>query len=348
MDLRRILPRANARGELQDSWQSENVFLSEAIRDRLPLNLSLSSSDCYASASGKAESFGENSWIMKNILLQFLQSLLIGTVTSLLIVLLGIKSLKDYLKGLELKREYGILKNFWSTAQTDRTYTLIFGSEEGEQSAFEVEPRVGYSQAFGIAEITRLLEGLHERRANIVPLLLSRDDPFPKTAFDTNVLLFGGERVLSRFRQFSIDLGVPFYQHTLELDRRSFTRSDNNSVVEKLTSQVDYEKKKIHRDFGTVTRIINPLNGKLLFLFNANYSAGLLGAILATTRKESFQHQSFDQTKTAQQAVVEVPSIQDNLITREHPIVMRNWIQFQVTTDQVSKALERASAQLKK
>ena len=281
---------------------------------------------------------------MEKFLVQLIESFLIGIASSALVVFLGIQSLKDYMRRSELNREYGNLKSFWSTGQTDGTYTLIFGSEEGEETEFEVEPRVGYSQAFGIAEITRLLETLHERRTTINTVLLSRNDPFPKAAFNTNVLLFGGELVLSRFRQFCLDLGVPFYQHSLQPDRRSFTRLDSGSVVEELISQVNYKEKKIHRDIGTVTRIINPLNGKLLFLFNANYSAGLLGAILATTKKENFQNQFFDQTKVAQQAVVEVPSIQDNLISRDHPVVMRNWIQFQVTAEQVSKALEKAAA----
>jgi len=281
---------------------------------------------------------------MGDLLVQIIIALVTGAASSALVVFLGIKSLKDYMKNNEIKREYGNLMSFWSAGEVGGTYTLIFGSEPGNAAEFEVEPRVGYSQAFGIAEITRLLETLHEGRATIQTVLLSKNDPLPKAAFNNHVLLFGGELVLSRFRQFCLDLGVPFYQHNLKLDRRSFTRLYNASVVEELTSQVKYGENKLFCDIGTVTRIINPLNGKLLFLFNGNYSAGLLGAILATTRKENFQYQSYDRTKPAQQAVVEVPNIQDNLIAREHPIIMRGWIQFQITAPQVTKGLDKASA----
>lgn len=280
---------------------------------------------------------------MKEVIFRILEEFIIGLASGALVVFLGVRSVKDYLRSSELKREYGNLKSFWSVESSGVAYSLIFGSEGGDEAAFEVEPRVGYSQAFGVAEITRLLERVHEGRATINTFLLSKDEPFPDAAFNSNVLLFGGELVLSRFRQFCLDLGVPFYQHRLELNHRSFTRLYEGSVVEELVSQVDFKGKKINRDIGTVTRIINPLNGKLLFLFNANYSAGLLGAILATTNKDHFQYQSFDPATVAQQAVVEVPSIRDNLITREHPVHMRSWIQFQVTAEQLAKAVDKVS-----
>ena len=77
-------------------------------------------------------------------------------------------------------------------------------------------------------------------------------------------------------------------------------------------------KARLESDIGTIARIVNPLNNKLIIIFNANHSAGLLGSILYTTRRSVADHWSNE--CEARQVVVEVENVENNLIGRDHPV----------------------------
>jgi hypothetical protein len=274
---------------------------------------------------------------------QIFLPLVLGIASSAIAVFVGVENIKSYIKKSELRKLYGVLRSFWATRQNDTRYYIVFGCEPGIEEDFEPEPRIGYSQSFGVSEISRLLETLFGEKSNLEIVLLNRDDPFPKNIFNSNVIIVGGELVLKRFRQFNLDLNVPYYQHELKLNERTFTRKVDGDVHETINSLIDWSEKRIKKDIGTITRIINPINGKLIFLFNANYSAGLLGAILAATQKELFPVSTFDSGVEAQQLVVEVPNIQHNMITRQHKVFCRNWIPFNVDTKQIQSAITNAT-----
>jgi len=283
--------------------------------------------------------------IMNFFLTQILLPFVISLLASAIVVIFGIRSLRDYIDDRVLQEQYGQLKEFWWSEGAGKRYVLIAGSEAGDEHSFEVEPRIGYSQSHSLTEVTHVIEAVHNSQASIESLLLARDGVIPSEIFiNANVIIFGGELVLEKFRQLSLDLEVPFYQHNLDLQQRNLTRLGHGRVIEELQSHVDFASRRILSDFGTATRILNPSNGKLIFLFNANYSVGLLASVLATTQPGNFPSGSFNKSTLAQQLVVEVSNPdRNNLISKQHPIIPRNWITFTITGDQIREAIERAS-----
>jgi hypothetical protein len=79
-----------------------------------------------------------------------------GVISSALVVFLGVRSLKEYIDRREREREIGGLAEFWKTGEPKRTFYIVCGTEEPSHPS-EVEPRLGYAEAFGIRAVPDIL-----------------------------------------------------------------------------------------------------------------------------------------------------------------------------------------------
>ncbi len=260
----------------------------------------------------------------------------VGILSGLSVVALGVRSIKEYLREAEWKRSTGDLARFWIGPGKSKTFNLLFGVEKGRDG--EVEPRFGYAQAYGLSEIASCLDLVLAGKGNLNLKSMRVGDSVANEVFTQNAVILGGEMSMAWFGRFSRRLEVPFYQYHLDAHSRQLETHPSISPGERVASCVEGDS--LLADVGTVTRFINPINGNLIILFNGNYGAGLLGAILSTTRKENFHRDGFVSSDRAQQLVVKVSPIIGNIIDRDHSVqAIRNWIQFRVGDAELRAAL---------
>jgi len=253
--------------------------------------------------------------------------LVVNLVSSVVIVLLGVRSIKDYIRDVDRKRSVGMLTQFWSTSRGSNVFNLVFGAEwYGRQG--EIEPRFGYAQAYGVSEVIDCLEAVFEGKAVVHLVVLKKDDPIPTHLFEENIVIFGGAASISQFEAISRALEVPYYQYSFDHSNRSMETAPARTPKEIIASTV--ENGELVADIGTVTRLVNPTNRRLVILFNGNYGAGLLGGVIAVTRNGP-SIQDMQQAATAQQLVVKVSDIVNNIIDQTHTVEpVRPWLAFDV------------------
>jgi hypothetical protein len=98
-----------------------------------------------------------------------------------------------------------------------------------------------------------------------------------------------------------------------------------------------------------VTRLVNPENGKLIILFDGNYAAGLLAAVLVATSNARLADTRFTSYLRpdikAMQIVVQVRGIIENMITLPEPDMtnVTPWTPFVVDRVVLSTALNAIS-----
>jgi len=271
-------------------------------------------------------------------LIDFVESTASGLISGAVVVFFGVKSLRDYLEARGLKRAVDTLGRFW---RAPGRYAIVFGVQD-RSDRLSFSPRVGYAQAFGVSEITRAIEQVNPR-ADIRLMPVKTGAAIPRQAFEDNIILIGGELVLPAIRSVSLALTVPFYQHDMGETPRCISRFDTRGhVTDKLFSTQGQEPGVLLSDIGTICRIVNPLNKRLIILFNANHSAGLLGAMLFTCRPEEMARLELSPTSNGLQVVVEVANLENNLIGRDHPVSRVRSSDFQVDASDAVNAVNSA------
>ncbi len=264
----------------------------------------------------------------------FVWSVVAGLLSSAVVVFVGVKRLQDYIADVTSRRVATVLARFWCSPRRSSNYAVVFGVQARENGRFSLSPRIGYAQAYAVSEVTNALRVI-DPRSDVRLYPVKMGDKVPKTVFDENVVFIGGEIALPCFRDVNLKLGVPFYQHEmLERDRAISRLGPDGRVAQVFYSQTDKAGDALIRDVGTVVRIENPINRKLIVLYNANHSAGLLGAIFLTCRHEALSESSMS-SAPAQQIVIEVDQIRDNLIDRDHPLTFQRWTAFEVQASDV-------------
>ena len=276
---------------------------------------------------------------MMDIMNVILIPLIVGLLTDALVFLVGVNSIKKYLSDIELKRQIGDLKLFWGSNRSKKFY-ILYGIENPIDES-ELEPRIGYAEAYGLSEITKVIETIYGKDAAVVLVPYRPNDKFDPALFNDNVIIFGGEGSLRNFGVLCRSLEVPYYQYQLDLMQREFQRLRNGKIVEHFSSVV--ENGQLVSDIGTIVRIQNPLTGNLIILYNGNYGAGFLGAILVTTHKDNFSKTNFDKKAIAQELVCEVPYISQLISQSQHVMVVRDWFEFDVTLDKINSAIRSMS-----
>ncbi len=118
----------------------------------------------------------------------------ISLLTGILVVILGFRSIQQYIQDFKIKQEIGQLKQFWSTGDNQvagqPTYNIIFGVEPARDEN-EVEPRIGYTHVYGVFEVKTILEKLYEDNVIINLNPIQKDQSFQHDFFDNHVIIFG-------------------------------------------------------------------------------------------------------------------------------------------------------------
>lgn len=278
---------------------------------------------------------------MEKVLLDFFTNLTISIITSVITIFLGVNSIKEFIRERDKKKEIGELKTFWSNGKVNETYHIFFGTEQASDIT-EVEPRLGYSEAFGISQVSQALNSIYDKNVIVKLHDTSLNEKLNKECFNENVIIFGSELSISAFGDFCRTINVPYHQYSTETTRRTFTRLNGETSSEVLYSIVDVDSKKIINDIGSVVRIFNNYNKKLIILFNGNYAAGLLSSILSVTNKDLFfNSKTFDKRASAQQLVVSTSNIK-GVMQIDHPVkVLRDWESFDITSEQLNNAISK-------
>jgi hypothetical protein len=262
-----------------------------------------------------------------------------GLVSSLVIVLFGVRSIKDFIATRERAQVVGGLEPFWKTASHHSVFRIVCGYEK-PSDPHEVEPRLPYSESYGILAISDVLKTIFGQSVRIKLSLLSVDESLQEPFLDDNLVIFGSQFSLDCFGKLSRALGVPYHQHRFDLDLRSFQRVVDGIETEVLFSVIDGTR-KLKYDIGSVTRLLNPKNGHLVVLLNGNYAAGMKAAVASVTSPRLYSESQFDAAAFAQQAVVGVQAVQDSFLDPDQPIeIVRPWIPFPLTAQQFTRAFE--------
>jgi hypothetical protein len=268
----------------------------------------------------------------KNLLLPFIVSI----IASMIAVFFGIKNLKTYINEVKLKK----LSVFWSnTKNSNEIYNILYTIKYPNGTS----PYVGYAQAKGLQLITETLKNIFGQNVIINTISIEKDDPIDYNYYKNNLIIFGGEYSLKVFGLISKLLEVPFYQYDIDPEKRIISNIDRSVSF----SSVIDKNKDISKDFGTIVRLINPNNGKVIILFNGNYGAGLLASILMVTNIGNFNKTNFNNELKFQELVCEVGSITNNLIQEDHNIEVRgdNWINFSPKND-FKKIIDESSKKI--
>ena len=219
-------------------------------------------------------------YFINNLIVPFI----IGLASSAVVVLFGVRSIKDHMRETERRRLIGKLEKFWKSQSDSKTFNIVFAAEWSGRE-HETEPRFGYAQAYGVSEIINCLNLVFGIHAVPKLVVVTEEDSLDPRLFDDNVVMLGGEYSIRKYGEISRAIDVPYYQFELcPKDRKMSTAKWC------ISKEVIFSKTlngHLITDIGTVTRIRNPKNNNLIILFNGNYGAGLLGSILSVTANRS-------------------------------------------------------------
>lgn len=279
-----------------------------------------------------AAGFTTMHYFFLNIVVPFL----IGCASSALVIVLGLKNLRDYIDARERAKTIGSLEKFWATRNHHMVFHIVYGAARKKMDN-EFEPLLSYSITYGVSEIVDCVHLVFGGKAVIRHVIVPKDGKIDTKLFDDNVIILGGELSVSQFGDISRAICVPYYQYDLHITDRKFTTHSSITPKEQIVS--DFKDGNLVTDIGTVTRLINPRNGNLLILFNGNYGAGLLGSILSVTRNQSHLSE-VESDAPAQQLIICVPNIADNMIDSDHAVKnIRPWTRFNLQQTDLHQVL---------
>jgi hypothetical protein len=258
----------------------------------------------------------------------------------------GIKGMRGWIQKMT-----PLTTSFWRSGKQKKGWSIIFGTEKASDRN-EIEPRLGYGEAFGISEFVNVFRLLGIKNSEYALCPLMKQDPLKTDFFEgeSDLIIMGGELTLTHFQTLNIGLGVPYYQFDLNARERVFSSKMPEYIDKSFTSECSAKGDLLQVDYGTITRIMNPRTGRLIILFNGNYSAGLLGAILYVTREEWLSRSRFDKRAPNQQIVVRVDGIQHNLIDTGHEslVAETQWIPFDMKPDVFVKTARKCCGPVKR
>jgi hypothetical protein len=268
----------------------------------------------------------------------------VGVASSALVALMGFPSVRQSIEARQRKRNVRQLVAFWGAESA--SWTIVCGCEDASVEE-EPEPRVGYAEAYSIAEIKRVLQTIHGDRTIAIHLsLLKERERIPRELFRDNVVVTGGVRSLEQFGVLCRLLRLPFQSTDDALYDRTFGRLEDDRIGSPIfASQVDKDEQRVLRDFGLIARIRNPENGKLIVLFDGNYAAGLLAAVLVATSNVRLSESQFAGAASKGagdlELAVEVDSIIENMITLPEPEIrtVSAWVPLAIDRRSLSNAL---------
>jgi hypothetical protein len=273
---------------------------------------------------------------------------IVGVASSVVVVLLGVESVNQRRRKREQEQNFSELYRFWGDGQA---YNIVCGIEDPVAEG-EIEPRLGYAEAYGLTEIRRVLEDLapNGRRPAVRLKLLRSSDRFDRNLFDDNVIIFGGALSLSRFGVLCDALELPYRAVYKTSFARAIVRfEDGEPSTPSYHALVDVESQTIVKDFGSVARVQNPENGKVVVLYDGLYSAGLLAAVLYTTSNDKLKESGFSSVVPARgsgvELVVQIKDIIANQALVPDPNVAHAspWVSFPAERKAFSRGLEGAS-----
>jgi hypothetical protein len=274
-----------------------------------------------------------------NWLTDIIIPLVIGVLSSSIVVLIGVQSIKQFMLRREREREIGNLREFWDSGSGSGVFHVICGQEHAADSA-EVEPRLGYSEAFGIMAVRDTLQRIFGNKASVQMIPMEKESELPPALYKANLVIFGGELSLNLFGRINRLIEVPYYQYEMDVLHRDFQRIQDGVVTERISSIVDFESFALKYDIGTVVRLVNPITRRLIVLLNGNYAAGLVAAITAITSKDQFPDDGFDPGAEAQQLVVGIDDIVSNMALLGQRIEsVRGWRTFTVPEESFASML---------
>ena len=285
---------------------------------------------------------------MLEFLLQQGLSFIVGVASSIVVILLNVESITQRRRRRDRDRELSELRRFWGDGAV---YNIICGIEDAVSEG-EIEPRLGYAEAYGLTEIGRVLGDVFpgERRPTTRLTLLHESDRIDRHLFHENVIIFGGALSLTRFGALCEGLDLPYQAVYRTAFDRAIQRFDDNTPSTPIyQAAIDVASRKIGKDFGSVVRFLNPENGKLVVLYEGLYSAGLLAAVLLTTSKDKLRDSGFSAVTAANEAglevVVQIKDIVANqaLVPEPNVVHASPWTAFRVERSTFSRAVDRAS-----
>lgn len=271
----------------------------------------------------------------------------VGVASSVVVAFMGFPSFRQYMENRARKRDLAEMLGFWGASES---WNIVCGCEDSSMEE-EPEPRVGYAEAYGIAEIKRLLQILRSKRStNIHLTLLKVHQAIPRELFKDNIVIMGGVRSLEQFGVLGRLLRLPYQSIDDGLFDRTFGSLDGHRIKGPYyVSEIDKDEQRVARDFGIITRIRNPENGKLIVLLDGNYAAGLLAAVLIATSSARLRDTRFIESLTvdamAMQIVVQVRGIIENMITLPEPDMggVTPWKLFEIDRVTLGAALNTIS-----
>ena len=102
---------------------------------------------------------------------QILTPFIVGTASSAVVVLFGVRSIKAYIDKREHKKAYGLLETFWTGTSSHRTYHIVYGAVSYIDQN-EPDPLIRYSITYGVSQIINTLHLVFGAQVKIGTLYL--------------------------------------------------------------------------------------------------------------------------------------------------------------------------------
>lgn len=282
-----------------------------------------------------------NFWL-DQIVIPFGISIFAGILGTLALGYFGLSNLKHFIEDQERKKELGELKLFWGTPNINKRqsnstkFIIVTGTEK--QNDETIDPCIKHSHAKGIFEIQQTLEKIYGSNISIENKLVAIQKSFDRDIFEHNVVIVAGENCHEAFSAFYNHLQTR-YSHSISGDGTKIISSTKGGQYK---SRID-KTNTILGDYGTVTRITRK-DGKLIILYNGNYSAGILGAIRATTNKEIFLQTHFKKGEKAQQLLTHVENKEKtDILTLPNKLHFEDdlkWVDFDINETEIINAIK--------
>ena len=236
--------------------------------------------------------------IFKNLL----YDIMMGLTTSSLVAFFLHKNIKTVIEERKYKIQVQKIEDFWCNGNSDRDrqkYHIVFGVEGSVEGNLS-EPLVKYNHAFAVFEILKVLEKIYAKNVDIKCHNLENDKSIDGKIFEDNVIIIGGEESVACLKPLCENPNLLFYLYNPE--NKTISEYESNAQYPAQHNSQGY----LVQDWGTIVRIINRDNQKLIILFNGTYGAGIFGAVSLTTNIDYFLSDRFSKETLDQHLLVRV------------------------------------------
>jgi hypothetical protein len=246
---------------------------------------------CYDGTNKKDDKLREE--FSRNIATSFC----VGILSSALVVFFGVKSVKQHVDDIKREDLHG-LHEFWKNNLAPRSkqtpkYNIIIVLEKKhgiESQSSDLERLIGISKSFAYFHIHNTITDIYDKNVEINFQVLHDGDKIQENILQENLIFLGCGSTTSTITTICDKLDIRYFQRNRGNEENCFSiRNLDESTIH--LSKIHGDTGFVSKDFGVVTRIAT--KQQLIIVYNANYSQGLLGGVIATTNPSHLRRTGF-------------------------------------------------------